>query len=161
MTMPARAEYIEIVRNLYSLGAAAVQDDRDGFVLLAEDVEDLTHYAIAGIVAMRAPVITVSRRDQVPVRSLLSEHGPLASVPTVLRDALGRLHRGQDFDTAVILEHLRRTVRVDSDSAIDENILVLGAIVDAVVAAWALQVGDGDVVSHARRLLLVTGMIET
>lgn len=158
--MTSRAQYIEIVRNLYSLSAAVLQDDRDGFVTLAEDIEDLSLYATAGIVAMRPSIVATLRREQTSLSSLLSENGPLSTVPPIIRNSLARLHRGEVFDGNVILQHLSKSVSSERLSLESENIIILGTIVDAVISAWELEIDNLELITHARHLLLITEMIE-
>lgn len=158
--MQPRQQYIETVRNLYSMGAAIAQDDREGFVLLADNGDgNMDTYAVATVVAMRNPIVDVARREQIPVRTLLNDNGPLRDIPGAIRDALGRLHRDEDFDSDSLVEDLRLQIRNGDEPLPDEDILVLGALVDSVVAAWTLLVGASSVVDHARRLLLATGML--
>ena len=158
--MVTRPEYIDIVRTLYSLGAASAQDDREGFVILAESaVDDLERFVIAAVVAMRVPVLAIAQRDQLPLRTLLADTGPLAAVPGTLRDAVRRLHHEEDFEATTVLADLTDMVRNGQEPVADEPILVLGSVVDAMVSTWNLQVGDEHVVEHARRLLLATGML--
>lgn len=158
--MNLRHEYIDVVRNLYSLAAAVVQDDREGFVMLAVECNgNLDRYAAATIVAMRNPISEVARREQITIRTLLNDSGPLNIVPGSIRSALGRLHREEDFDTRSLILDLKAQINDVETQLLDEEILLLGILVDSLIASWTLLVGSPAVIDYARRLLLSTSML--
>jgi len=158
--MIPRHKYIDVVRNLYSLAAAAAQDDREGFIMLAVECEaNLDRYVAATIVAMRNPITEVARRDQITIRTLLNDTGPLNIVPGPIRFALGRLHRDEDFDTHSLILDLKSQINDLETQVPDEEILLLGILVDSLIATWTLLVGSPAVIDYARRLLLTTSML--